>query len=150
MTVTESHITALLPPGAGNPRNSEGAFLQLDDGRLAFAYSRYHGVGGNDHAACAICAVYSTDEGASWTDTPEQLVSAADYGQENVMSVSLMRLANGGVIRVNECRRIGWKAPSSSISAFYGTKGAYQFSNAQHVYVQNTENGMVLQDVSDY
>ena len=97
MTVTESHITALLPPGAGNPRNSEGAFLQLDDGRLAFAYSRYHGVGGNDHAACAICAIYSTDGGERWSDTPELLVSAADYGVENVMSVSLMRLNNGDI-----------------------------------------------------
>lgn len=63
---------------------------------------------------------------------------------------SLMRLANGGVMRVNECRRIAWKAPSSSISAFYGTKGAYQFSNAQHVFVKHTEEGVELTDVSDY
>lgn len=63
---------------------------------------------------------------------------------------SLMRLANGGVIRINECRRIGWKAPSSSVSAFYGTKGAYQFSNAQHIYTKHTEDGVELTDVSDY
>jgi phage tail protein X len=63
---------------------------------------------------------------------------------------SMMRLANGGVMRVNECRRIAWKAPSSSISAFYGTKGAYQFSNAQHVFVKHTEEGVELTDVSDY
>lgn len=63
---------------------------------------------------------------------------------------SLMRLANGGVIRINECRRIGWKAPSSFISAFYGTKGGYQFSNAQHVFAKHTEEGVELSDVSDY
>lgn len=63
---------------------------------------------------------------------------------------SLMRLANGGVIRINECRRIGWKAPSSFISSFYGTKGGYQFSNAQHVYAQHTDDGVQLEDVSDY
>jgi len=63
---------------------------------------------------------------------------------------SLMRLANGGVIRINECRRIGWKAPSSYISAFYGTKGGYQFSNAQHVSTRHTEDGVLLTDVSDY
>lgn len=63
---------------------------------------------------------------------------------------SLMRLANGGVIRINECRRIGWKAPSSFISSFYGTKGGYQFSNAQHIYVEHTEDGVNLEDVSDY
>ena len=63
---------------------------------------------------------------------------------------SLMRLANGGVMRINECRRIGWKAPSSYISAFYGTKGGYQFSNAQHLFVRHTESGVELTDVSDY
>jgi hypothetical protein len=63
---------------------------------------------------------------------------------------SLMRLANGGVIRINECRRIGWKAPSSFVSSFYGTKGGYQFSNAQHVFVKHTDDGVQLEDVSDY
>ena len=60
-----------------------------------------------------------------------------------------MRLANGGVIRINECRRIGCKAPSSSIPAFYGTKGGYQFSNAQHIFTRNSEGGVELTDVSD-
>ena len=63
---------------------------------------------------------------------------------------SLMRLANGGVIRINECRRIGWKAPSSYISSFYGTKGGYQFSNAQHIFTKHTDEGVELKDVSDY
>lgn len=63
---------------------------------------------------------------------------------------SLMRLANGGVIRINECRRIGWKAPSSFISSFYGTQGGYQFSNAQHIFTKHTESGVELEDVSDY
>ena len=63
---------------------------------------------------------------------------------------SLMRLANGGVMRINECRRIGWEAPSSYISAFYGTKGGYQFSNAQHVFARHTDSGVELTDVSDY
>lgn len=63
---------------------------------------------------------------------------------------SLMRLANGGVIRINECRRIGWKAPSSFISSFYGTLGGYQFSNAQHVFTKHTNDGVELTDVSEY
>ena len=64
-------------------------------------------------------------------------------------SYSLMKLANGGTARINECRRIGYKAPSSYVSSFYGTKGAYQFSNAQHILTQLTEKGVDLQDVSD-
>ncbi len=63
---------------------------------------------------------------------------------------SLMRLANGGVIRINECRRIGCKAPSSYISSFYGTKGGYQFSNAQHIFTTQATKGVDLVDVSDY
>ncbi len=64
-------------------------------------------------------------------------------------SYSLMKLANGGTARINECRRIGYKAPSSYVSSFYGTKGAYQFSNAQHIMTRLTEKGVDLQDVSD-
>ena len=64
-------------------------------------------------------------------------------------SYSLMKLANGGTARINECRRIGYKAPSSYVSSFYGTKGSYQFSNAQHILTKLTEKGVDLQDISD-
>lgn len=62
---------------------------------------------------------------------------------------SLMQLSNGGVARVSECRRIGYKAPSSYINGFYGTKGSYQFSNAQHLITALTEKGVDITDVSD-
>ena len=62
---------------------------------------------------------------------------------------SLMQLSRGGTIRINECRRIGYKAPSSYVSAFYGTKAAYQFNNAQHLLTHLTEKGVDLEDVSD-
>lgn len=69
---------------------------------------------------------------------------------DNVYSngYSLMKLANGGTARVNECRRIGYKAPSSYISAFYGEKGGYQFSNAQHIITSLTPEGVLATDVS--
>lgn len=69
---------------------------------------------------------------------------------DNVISngYSLMKLENGGTIRINECRRIGYKAPSSYISGFYGTKGSYQFSNAQHLVTRLTKEGVDLRDVS--
>ena len=63
---------------------------------------------------------------------------------------SLMRLSNGGVARVSECRRIGYKAPSSSLATFYGTKGSYQLSNAQHLQTLLTPEGVDLRDVSEY
>lgn len=63
---------------------------------------------------------------------------------------SLMQLSNGGIARVSECRRIGYKAPSSFVSGFYGTKGSYQFNNAQHLVTKLTAAGVDLTDVSDY
>ena len=65
-----------------------------------------------------------------------------------------MELANGGVARITEARGFGWKSPSSYISGFYGTKGGYEFSNAQHIMVERDPNSekerMLLTDVSDY
>ena len=66
----------------------------------------------------------------------------------------LMELANGGVARVTEARRIGWKNPSSYISALYGTRGGYEFSNAQHLLVErdmtSEKERVNVTDVSDY
>ncbi|MBE5784164.1 MAG: Gfo/Idh/MocA family oxidoreductase [Clostridiales bacterium] len=69
---------------------------------------------------------------------------------DNVYSngYSLMKLANGGTARINECRRIGYKAPSSYISSFYGEKAGYQFNNAQHLLTKLTKEGVDLEDVS--
>lgn len=64
-------------------------------------------------------------------------------------SFSLMSLANGGTARINECRRIGYKAPSSYVSAFYGTEGGYQFNNAQHCFTRLAGEKVEFQDVSD-
>ncbi|MBQ7040379.1 MAG: Gfo/Idh/MocA family oxidoreductase [Clostridia bacterium] len=71
---------------------------------------------------------------------------------DNVFSneYSLMQLKNGGVARVCECRRIGYKAPSSFVSGFYGTRGSYQFNNAQHLVTKLTKKGVDISDVSDY
>ncbi len=65
----------------------------------------------------------------------------------------LMLLENGGTARITEARTFGWKKPSSYISALYGTKGGYEFSNAQHVLVEKDfstdEDKVKLTDVSD-
>ena len=84
----------LLPPGAGNPRNSEGDFIQLRDGRILFVYTHFTGGGGDDDAAY-LAGRYSSDAGATWTD--EDVTIVANEGQWNVMSVSLLRLASGEI-----------------------------------------------------
>lgn len=76
------------------------------------------------------------------------------WGNEYVSQYVMMRLANGGVARVSEARSFGWNKPSSYISGFYGTKGGYEFSNAQHLITEKdftTEGEHVfVRDVSDY
>ena len=84
-----------LKPGPDNPRNSEGAFMPLKDGRIMFAYSRYYGTNSSDHATADLAARYSSDKGATWTDKDEIIVK--NHGGMNVMSVSLLRLQSGEI-----------------------------------------------------
>lgn len=98
-----------------------------------------------DSYATKVCAMGYVDKEEN---TP---FAAGENHWDNVFSneFSLMQLSNGGVARVSECRRIGYKAPSSYISGFYGTKASYQFSNAQHLFTTLTQEGVALNDISD-
>lgn len=81
-----------------NPRNSEGAFVQLSDGRLFFAYTRYNSQdkGWYDHASADIYATISSDGGQNWCE-PFQVIR---NDAQNVMSVSLLRLQDGRIAMV--------------------------------------------------
>ena len=93
-------------------------------------------------------AVKVTAMGYKDTD-PRYQKDANPWGNEFSDEFSLMELSNGGIARVSECRRIGYKSPSSYISGFYGTEGSYQFSNAQHLVVTKAASGVDVADVSD-
>lgn len=83
------------PPSAGNPRNSEGAFLRgRGEGEILFAYSRYRGDSFHDHAACDIALCVSHDEGRSWSE-PRIIAAASEFGTQNIMSVSAVEQADG-------------------------------------------------------
>lgn len=86
-------IIPLLPPGPGNPRNTEGAFVTLRDGRILFAYSRF--TGGDDNDAATIAGRFSRDGGRTWSTTDVPIVEKE--GDMNVMSVSLLRLNDGRI-----------------------------------------------------
>ena len=76
------------------------------------------------------------------------------WQNEDINQYVLMELANGGTARITEARGFGYGRPSSYISGFYGTKGSYEFSNAQHLlYEKGFGTGketIELEDVSDY
>lgn len=84
------------PPGPDNPRNSEGAFIRLRDGRILFAYSRFVGNCGGDDAPAHIVARYSSDEGETWSGE-RILFRREDLGAGNIMSVSFLRMKEGGL-----------------------------------------------------
>ncbi len=83
-----------LPPVPGNPRNSEGAFADLRDGRLLFVYSHFLGDSGSDHAKARLAARTSADGGDTWSADTFIAIPREDEAM-NVMSVSLLRLGNG-------------------------------------------------------
>lgn len=95
MQTSAPEITLELNPGENNPRNSEGDFVTLDDGRVMFVYSKYVGESSSDHAPASLAARYSADGGSTWTQDDEIIVP--NEGGMNVMSVTLLRLQNGDI-----------------------------------------------------
>lgn len=87
-------IVLRLEPGPGNPRNSEGDFVQLNDGRILFIFTHFTG-GAGDHAKAFLAGRYSDTAGKSWSS--EDFSVVANEGDMNVMSVSLLRLQDGRI-----------------------------------------------------
>lgn len=87
-------ITLRLEPGPGNPRNSEGDFIQLKDGRVMFVYTHFTG-GTGDHATAHLAARFSIDQGRTWSSTDDLVLP--NEGDMNIMSVSLLRLDDGKI-----------------------------------------------------
>jgi len=84
-----------LDTGADNPRNSEGDFITLKNGRILFIYSHYTGNSADDHAHAFLAGRYSDDNGKTWTLEDTRIIE--QEGIMNVMSVSLLRLQNGDI-----------------------------------------------------
>jgi hypothetical protein len=87
----------LLPPGPDNPRNSEGTFVRLKDGRLLLVYSHFTGTVGADESPCYLAGRYSSDDGKTWTTNDVLIVSNDESKTHNVMSPSLLRLQDGRI-----------------------------------------------------
>ena len=84
----------LLPPGKDNPRNSEGDFIKLNDGRILFVYTHFT-TGSGDFAQACLAGRYSADGGKTWTN--EDVIVLPNEGMTNIMSVSLLRLKNNSI-----------------------------------------------------
>ena len=87
----EDEIVLNLEPTKENPRNSEGSFARLKSGRVIFYYTHFYG-GAGDESPARIVGIHSDDAGRTWSQ-PKTIVE--NIGGNNVMSVSLLRLASG-------------------------------------------------------
>ncbi len=90
---TISHALQL-PPSEQNPRNSEGDFIRLKDGRILLVYTHFTS-GAADHATAFLAGRISQDDGRTWTEN--DTVVLGNEGQQNVMSVSLLRFQDGRI-----------------------------------------------------
>ena len=93
-TASPLERTLRLEPGPDNPRNSEGDMVVLQDGRILLIYTRYTEGTGSDHDPAHLAARISEDGGRTWSD---DRVVVPNEGGMNVMSVSLLRLADGRI-----------------------------------------------------
>lgn len=84
-----------LQTGPTNSRNGEGDFIRLPDGRIMFAYTEYVSGKGDDHAPARISAVFSSDEGESFTG--HTVLFETDGGDVNNMCVSLLEMGRGDI-----------------------------------------------------
>lgn len=65
-------------------------------------------------------------------------------------SSMLIKLDNGGIVRISENRRVAWRFPETYISNFYCTDASYECSLLQHSYIKMDEKGHIkYEDVSD-
>ena len=87
-------IILRLEPSNDNPRNSEGDFIQLNDGRILFIYSHFTGGSGDNSSAC-LAGRYSSDGGKTWSS--KDVTILPNEGDNNIMSVSLLRLLDNRI-----------------------------------------------------
>lgn len=145
-----------LNPGPDNPRNSEGDFITLKDGRILFIYSHYTGTSTSDHAPAYLAGRYSSDGGKTWSQTDRLIVDRE--GDMNVMSVSLLRLNDGTIglwylkknsetdckplLRISRDEGETWSAPIACIT----DKNGYFVLNNNRVI--QLKNGRLLMAVA--
>ena len=84
-----------LPARDGFPRNGEGDFAKLKDGRILFVYTEYLGGTGEDNDTAHLVKRLSSDGGESWS-APVEVVPRS--GKMNDMSASLLRLGDGRLV----------------------------------------------------
>ena len=91
-------------------------------------------------------------------DFPDNIYGEEKNDFENPFSneTAIFRMSGGGVVRINEFRRVGINKPSTYITCFYGEQGSYDrvvdkayFQKAPYIERNGTEPQLLLEDVSE-
>lgn len=91
----------LRPAGLANPRNGEGAVIELNDGTLLLAYSQFYQSAAGDFGPARVMGSHSMDRGRTWS--PSFLL--VENEALTTFSVSLLRLPSGEM-RIAYCRKL--------------------------------------------
>ena len=78
-----------------NPRNGEGSFVRLADGRIMFAFTEFVGDDWEDDCEAHFTAVFSDDEGETWSE--RKILFEKPLDSKNIMSFSFLRMNNGDI-----------------------------------------------------
>lgn len=90
-------VSDLLPDvQAGNPRNSEGTFLETQSDGILFVYSRFRGNDPADQAYADLCLMRSMDGGRTFGEG-EIILTCEGEGGVNMMCPSLLQMENGEI-----------------------------------------------------
>ncbi len=143
----DPELVLTLPPSADNPRNSEGDFIQLKDGKILFIYSHFTG-GDGDYAPAYLAGVHSTDRGRTWSDHPVEILP--NEAGLNTMSVSLLRLQNEAIAlfyarknshtdcrplcRISQDEALNWSEPVDCIT---DREGYFVLNNDRVIQMRN-------------
>ncbi len=138
-------IVLRLEPGPENPRNSEGDFIKLKDGKILFIYTHFT-AGSGDHASAYLAGRLSNDGGKTWTT--EDVLVLHNEGDMNIMSVSLIRLSDNRIalfylrknsesdcipyLRISEDETKTWSEPKRCIEP----TGYYVMNNDRVVQIK--------------
>ena len=156
LTTPLHQLVLQIAPGNNNPRNSEGDFITLKNGRILFIYSHYTGASTSDHAPAYLAGRFSDDKGKTWSK--EDFTVVENEGGMNVMSVSLLRLKNGSIalfylrknsetdcipmMRISTDEAKTWSSPVACIT---DKKGYFVLNNNRVIQLKN---GRLLMPVS--
>ena len=87
-------VVHMIETGENNPRNSEGAFITLNNNNILFVYTKFIGKTAQDNSKACIASVLF--DGEEWTDNGV-IISPEEHKVKNIMGVSLLRMQNDDI-----------------------------------------------------